>query len=68
MIYLASPYSHPDELVQEARYKAARNYVHWSLLYLEDTVYSPIVHYHTLAELSGSTTFGCLPLPRRLMC
>jgi predicted acyl esterase len=53
MIYLASPYSHPDELVQEARYKAARNYVHWSLLYLEDTVYSPIVHYHTLAELSG---------------
>jgi hypothetical protein len=47
-IYLASPYSHPNALVQEMRYVAARDAVAW-LLKRCIWVYSPIVHCHHLA-------------------
>ena len=50
-IYLASPYSHPDETVMADRFNA----VAMGTAYLMDTlqnvvVYSPIVHSHTVAK------------------
>jgi uncharacterized protein DUF1937 len=49
MIYLASPYNHPDEDIREMRYHEALLAVKW-LLMEEMWVYSPIVHCHTLAK------------------
>ena len=50
MIYVASPYSHPDAAVRTARYDAARR--HAARLVREGRLaYSPIVHSHPLAEL-----------------
>ena len=50
MIYVASPYSHPDRAVRTSRYDAARR--HTARLACEGRlVYSPIVHSHPLAEL-----------------
>lgn len=49
--YLASPYSHPDPFVREARYL-------WTMKELTHTlkmglyVYSPIVHCHELAKVA----------------
>jgi hypothetical protein len=50
MIYLASPYTHPDPFVREARYLAACQMV---AEYLKKArwVYSPIVHCHELAKM-----------------
>lgn len=50
MIYLASPYTHKDPFVREARYLAAAKVV---AQYLKDGkfVYSPIVHCHELAKI-----------------
>ncbi|MEX0937329.1 MAG: DUF1937 family protein [Pirellulales bacterium] len=48
MIYLASPYSHDDANVREARYEAACRAVA-SLLRSGCFAYSPIVHSHPLA-------------------
>ena len=49
MIYLASPYSHPNSDVREHRYrKACRATV--SLLRSGHVVYSPIVHSHPLVK------------------
>lgn len=52
MIYLASPYSHPDATVREARFRAvcrrAAAMVREGLL-----VYSPIAHSHPLAIEAG---------------
>ena len=51
MLYLASPYSHPDPFVQEERYlKAAK--VTAFLLKQNKWVYSPIVHNHELAKMA----------------
>lgn len=47
-IYLASPYSHANALVQELRYSAARDATAY-LLRRHIWVYSPIVHCHYLA-------------------
>ena len=47
MIYLASPYSHPDPLVREARYAAACR-ASVRLLRSGQLVFSPIVHSHPL--------------------
>jgi hypothetical protein len=47
-VYLASPYSHPDPLVRESRYAAAKHAVKF-LLGRKIWVYSPIVHCHVLA-------------------
>lgn len=51
MIYLASPYSHSNPLIQEQRFlevaSAAAQLIHEGL-----PVYSPIAHWHTIARLS----------------
>lgn len=48
MIYLASPYSHPDPLIMKTRFLLAEQTV---AVYTRvgAHVYSPIVHYHELA-------------------
>jgi len=49
MIYLASPYSHPDPLVVEDRYQKALKIVA-EYAQLKIAVYSPIVHWHVVAK------------------
>lgn len=49
MIYLASPYSHPDPLTRKTRFLLAEQCVA-SLLRATIWAYSPIVHCHELAE------------------
>src|SRR4249920_519353 len=53
MIYLASPYSHPDPAIRDQRYVAAcRATVR--LLLGGQSVFSPIVHGHPLVQLGLS--------------
>lgn len=49
MIYLASPYSHPDPCVREQRHRAACQATA-ALLRAGLIVFSPIVHSHALVE------------------
>jgi len=49
MIYLASPYSHPDPNVREARFEAACRAAAF-LIRLGHTVFSPIIHNHLLCR------------------
>lgn len=49
MIYLASPYSHPDPLIMKTRFLLAEQCTA-ALLQRKDWVYSPIVHCHELAS------------------
>lgn len=49
MIYLTSPYSHPDPLVMRRRFEIARDATAF-LLKRGQIIYSPIVHCHPLAE------------------
>ncbi len=49
MIYLASPYSHPDQTMREQRFRAACRAVA-TLLRAGHVVFSPIVHSHPLVE------------------
>ncbi|HUQ71568.1 MAG TPA: DUF1937 family protein [Planctomycetaceae bacterium] len=49
MIYLASPYSHPDLSVREQRFRDVCRAV-IQLLHAGETVFSPIAHSHALAE------------------
>ena len=48
MIYLASPYSHPDPAVMQRRFEDVRA-VTAALLRRGEIVYSPIVHGHAIA-------------------
>ena len=48
MIYLASPYTHKDPEIVQARYEAVRKHTAW-MLSQSIWVYSPIVHCHDLA-------------------
>lgn len=48
MIYLASPYSHPDPEVRQARYLGATAYVNY-LMDQQKAVFSPIVYGHIFA-------------------
>lgn len=50
MIYLASPYSHPDPIVREIRYLEAMKKLLW---YVKAGVacFSPIVHSHEMAKI-----------------
>lgn len=51
LIYLASPYTDPDHEVMQFRYEQALAHVHESLATLKHaTLYSPVVHYHPVAE------------------
>jgi hypothetical protein len=58
MIYLASPYSHPDLTVRERRFHAACRAAA-ALLRAGHAVFSPIAHSHHLVEhgLPGDWTF-----------
>ena len=49
LIYLASPYSHPDPAVRHARFVAV---CHAAALMMEagDLIFSPIAHAHPIAE------------------
>lgn len=49
MIYLASPYSHPDPIIRKTRFLLAEQATA-GLLTLGFFPYSPIVHCHELAE------------------
>lgn len=48
MIYLASPYSHPDPLIRKTRFLLAQQCVAM-MLSKRKFVYSPIVHCHEIA-------------------
>ena len=52
VIYLASPYSHPDKAIQHMRYLAVRDTVA-RLMRCGTLVFSPIVHCHDMAENCG---------------
>ena len=54
MIYLASPYSHPDPLVREARFNAACRATA-DLVHAGRAVFSPIVHGHPLVRFGLPT-------------
>lgn len=57
LIYLASPYSHPDRVVRKWRYRMA---CHGTARLLEagHLVYSPIVHSHPLTHYGLPTDWG----------
>jgi len=52
MIYLASPYTHPDPLIRELRYLQALK-VCAARLKAGQMIYSPIVHCHDMAKVFG---------------
>lgn len=52
LIYLASPYSHPDRAVRVARFEAV-NHLAANLMRDGLAVYSPISHTHSIAEAGG---------------
>jgi hypothetical protein len=52
MIYLASPYSHPDPLVREWRFRAACKATGF-LIERGSIVFSPIVNSHPLCQYGG---------------
>ncbi len=64
LVYLASPYAHPDERIREARYRAAMHFVAESMLapvprrwdVVHRVFYSPIVHNHPLALIYPTPT------------
>lgn len=49
MIYLASPYTHPDAAVREQRFREACHTAA-ALMRVGHVVYAPVVHGHPLAE------------------
>jgi hypothetical protein len=57
MIYLASPYSHPDPAVREQRFRAACRAVA-ELLLAGEHVFSPIVHSHPLVDYALPLTWA----------
>ena len=57
MIYLSTPYTHPDPDVMEERFRAACR-VAWRLMNEGMVVYSPIAHNHTIVSISGVLPWG----------
>ena len=57
MIYLASPYSHPDPAVREVRFRTARR-VTAELVHTGRCVLSPVVHGHPLVEFGLPTDWS----------
>ena len=57
MIYLASPYSHPEPLVREARFDAACRATA-DLIHAGRAVFSPIVHGHPLVRFGLPTDWS----------
>jgi hypothetical protein len=56
MIYLASPYSHPDPAVRQKRFEAACRAAA-ALLRAGIAVFSPIAHSHPIAQFGVPTTW-----------
>lgn len=56
MIYLASPYSHDDPAVREARFRAVC-LATAALIRAGNVVFSPVVHSHPLASFGLPTTW-----------
>ena len=56
MIYLASPYSHPDVTVREARFREACRTAA-RLMRAGRVVFSPIAHGHPIAEYGLPTNW-----------
>ena len=52
MIYLATPYSHPDPEVMKARFRQACR-IAGELMLAGKVVYCPIAHTHAIAEETG---------------
>ena len=48
LIYLATPYSHPDQKIREERFRIV-NYMAGKLMSKGDIIYSPISHTHPIA-------------------
>jgi len=57
MIYLASPYSHADPTIREARFRAACRAV-VDLVRAGHVVFAPIVHCHPLVEYGFPTEWS----------
>jgi nucleoside 2-deoxyribosyltransferase len=57
MIYLASPYSHPDATIREARFQAACRAAA-ALIRAGHAVYSPIAHSHPIAAYGLPTDWS----------
>lgn len=55
MIYIASPYSHPNPEVRHQRYKAVHNYAAW-LMQQGNVCFSPIVYGHEFARIGKAQT------------
>jgi hypothetical protein len=55
MIYLASPYSHEDPAIRQARYEAVRAFT-CELLQQRKVIFSPIVYCHGIAVELGLPT------------
>lgn len=49
MIYVASPYSHPDFLIRKSRFLIVEQFVAHCLINLQTAVFSPIVYWHKIA-------------------
>ena len=50
MIYVASPYSHPDPVEMQERYEIVRDWIAKAQAHdMYKWYYSPIVHYHDMA-------------------
>lgn len=62
IIYLATPYSHPDPAVREARYEAVTRYAA-RLIAEGNVVFSPITMSHPIEVLSGAA-----PAPSDVWC
>lgn len=49
LVYLACPYSHPDAVVREIRFKQA-SIASGKILGKGEIIFSPITHFHPIAE------------------
>ena len=50
MIYLASPYTHREPMIMQHRYEQVLKCLFWMTTTRPVPVYSPIVHFHDLAD------------------
>jgi nucleoside 2-deoxyribosyltransferase len=57
MVYLSSPYSHPDHIVREERFRAACEAAA-KLMRLGFVVFSPVVHSHPIANCGLPTEWA----------
>jgi hypothetical protein len=56
MIYIASPYNHPDPNIREERYQRVLDFTARLMIEERMVVYSPIVHNHPIAVKHGLPT------------